>query len=128
MSLYSRYHAISDERWLQLLAAAIAPRNSLSEVLRGLFAPGRWGPALPRAPNDQTQRNFVGSAGKQALEEGLRFYQVIKRQCRELGHPLSPETRILDFGCGWGRIFRFFLKDVPAKNLLGVDVDPEIIQ
>jgi predicted RNA methylase len=47
---------------------------------------------------------------------------------RTFGRPLSPETRILDFGCGWGRILRFFLKDVPAKNLIGVDVDPEVIE
>ncbi|SRR6266581_791729 len=128
MSLYSRYHTIADDRWLQLLAGADLPGNWLARMTQRLSATGRWDRALPRLPDEQIQRNFVGSAGKRALEEGLRFYQLVKRKCQEFGCPISATTRILDFGCGWGRIFRFFLKDVPAENLLGVDVDPEIIQ
>jgi SAM-dependent methyltransferase len=33
----------------------------------------------------------------------------------------------LDFGCGWGRVIRFFLRDVAPENLLGIDVDEEAI-
>jgi 2-polyprenyl-3-methyl-5-hydroxy-6-metoxy-1,4-benzoquinol methylase len=133
MSLYSRYHALSDQRWLQLLAGPESSRNWISNMTERLFATGRYDPAfddpeLPRLPDAQIQKNFVGSEGRRALEEGLHFYQIIKEQCRALGRPLSPETRILDFGCGWGRIFRFFLKDVLAENLFGVDVDSEIIE
>jgi len=35
---------------------------------------------------------------------------------------------VLDFGCGWGRILRCFLKDCPAANLRGVDVDPMLVE
>ncbi len=133
MSLYARYCTLSDERWLQLLAGPETSGNWISNITDRLFATGRYDPALndpelPRLPDAQIQKNFVGSEGRRALEDGFRFYQIIKEQCRAFGHPLSHETRILDFGCGWGRISRFFLKDVPTQNLLGVDVDPEIIE
>ena len=73
MSLYSRYHAISDERWLQLLAGATAPGNSLSEVLRGLFAAGRWGAVVSERyvdrhwPAQLTKRLFDQQILPQAL-------------------------------------------------------------
>jgi SAM-dependent methyltransferase len=34
---------------------------------------------------------------------------------------------VLDFGCGWGRFIRLWMTDVPASNLFGVDVDPDMI-
>jgi SAM-dependent methyltransferase len=34
---------------------------------------------------------------------------------------------LLDFGTGWGRIARCFLRDFHARNIVGVDVDPELI-
>lgn len=41
--------------------------------------------------------------------------------------PLGAETKILDFGCGWGRALRAFLNDVPASNLYGADPLPHLI-
>jgi SAM-dependent methyltransferase len=125
---------MSDDQWLQLLAGhPVESKTWFSRATNGVFSrpsfdAGSKDPELPSFPDSQIQRNFVGSAGVQALEEGLLFYRVLKEQCRKAGRPLSPETKVLDFGCGWGRIFRFFLKDVRAENLLGVDLDPEIIQ
>ena len=40
---------------------------------------------------------------------------------------LSLTGPILDFGCGWGRILRFFLKDLDQKYIHGVDVEPSAI-
>jgi SAM-dependent methyltransferase len=34
---------------------------------------------------------------------------------------------VLDYGCGWGRITRFFLKDVAGENLCGIDCNAELI-
>lgn len=91
MSLYARYHTLSDEQWLQLLAGPDTSRNWISNMVDRLFATGRFDPALNDSelaglPKAQIQNNFVGSEGKRALEEDLRFYQIIKEQCmREPG-------------------------------------------
>ena len=34
---------------------------------------------------------------------------------------------IMDFGCGWGRILRFWLKDLPGEQIWGVDCQEEAI-
>jgi 2-polyprenyl-3-methyl-5-hydroxy-6-metoxy-1,4-benzoquinol methylase len=83
--------------------------------------------SIPSLPDDQIQASFVGRSGAATMWEAFSFYQLIKRRCRELGRPLSPASRLLDFGCGWGRIIRLFFKDVPGDHLVGVDVDPAIV-
>ena len=64
--------------------------------------------------------SFVGSANEQAIMEVWPFYQLVRQH-------LLPSQPILDFGVGWGRIIRLFLRDVDAKYLHGVDVDPDVI-
>ena len=34
---------------------------------------------------------------------------------------------LLDFGCGWGRVIRYFLKDVDPGHLMGTDHNAENI-
>jgi SAM-dependent methyltransferase len=41
--------------------------------------------------------------------------------------PFGLSTRVLDFGCGWGRMLRCYLRDVSARNLHGVDVDEKMV-
>lgn len=84
---------------------------------------------LPGFPSDEMQRQIVGSAGAQALIEARRFYSLIRRYASKLGLKFSPEvTSVLDFGVGWGRMIRYFLKDVVAENLHGVDVAPQMVE
>jgi ubiquinone/menaquinone biosynthesis C-methylase UbiE len=45
-----------------------------------------------------------------------------------LGAPIARDTRLLDFGCGWGRFLRFFWKDVAPDNLYGCDVNSAILE
>jgi ubiquinone/menaquinone biosynthesis C-methylase UbiE len=112
--LLQKLSPLSDEQWLELLIESIK-NPSLDDV------------ALPGFPPEPVQRNIVGSAGKHALREAFIFYLEVKGYARLLGKTLSPDSKILDFGCGWGRIIRFFLKDIKAENLHGIDVDPSMI-
>src|SRR4029434_1034283 len=127
MSLYERYRGLSDDRWLHRLLAADRSGTWRERVVRRLRH-GCDDPSIPRLPDRQVQRSFVGMFGLQALSHAWVVYRVIKARCLEFGQPLSSETRLLDFGCGWGRIIRFFMKDVRGDNLVGVDVDPDIVQ
>jgi 2-polyprenyl-3-methyl-5-hydroxy-6-metoxy-1,4-benzoquinol methylase len=103
-----------DQKWLDVLIDTIKPPMIDGIELSG-FTP------------DELQRGSVGSSGETALREVFPFYCKIKRYADKLGVKLTQENRILDFGCGWGRIIRFFLKDINGNNLYGIDVYPEMI-
>jgi SAM-dependent methyltransferase len=112
--LLHKLSPLTDQQWLEVLIKS-----------RKKSATG--GIALPGFPPDQVQRDSVGSAGEQALHEAFNFYREIKKYGSDLGNVLTPDSHILDFGCGWGRMIRFFLKDVKANNLHGIDVNPQMI-
>ena len=104
---------MSDRQWLETLLKSLD-----RSVVDGIEMPG--------FPPEELQRQFVGMSGQQALNEAFNFYSEIKRYTGKLGVKLGRDSRILDFGSGWGRIIRFFLKDVAAENLYGIDVDSEM--
>lgn len=106
---------MSDTDYLQLLIRSIKTRT-----IEGVTFPG--------FPEEAIQSQFVGSSGEHALTEAFYFWQLVKDVTKGTGRPLTDETRVLDFGCGWGRFLRFFWKDVDSKNLYGVDVDPDVIE
>jgi SAM-dependent methyltransferase len=83
---------------------------------------------LPSMPDPELQIRYVGSAGDASLREGWLAYQFLRELTARWGRPIGPSSNVLDFGCGWGRILRFFLRDVPAEQLWGADVLPLSIE
>lgn len=110
-----KFGGVSDKEWFELMKRSVDDRD-----IDGIQFPG--------FPEEAIQAQFVGSHGKVALNEAFNFYTEVKDYCNALGVTLVPESKVLDFGVGWGRILRFFLKDVSMGNLYGVDVDPTIIK
>ena len=43
-----------------------------------------------------------------ALALAATFYDLVTQALATVGQPLRSESRVLDFGVGWGRIIRFF--------------------
>jgi SAM-dependent methyltransferase len=80
------------------------------------------GMELPGFPPDSIQINTTGQAGKDTLGEAFVFYQDCAETFAALGKPISKNDKLLDFGVGWGRIARFFLRELPLENIYGVDV------
>ena len=67
-------------------------------------------------------------SGANALVDASGFYQFVKAEYQgHTGNAVGTGPRVLDFGSGWGRFLLFFMKDVAAGNLFGVDVDPDVI-
>lgn len=112
--VYSTCSEFDDGAWQQALLASVD-----STILKGIQLPG--------FADETLQRNSVGSSGRQALHEGALFYGAIKKYIHQYAPALNPTSKILDFGCGWGRYIRYFLKDTLASHLYGVDVDPIMI-
>ena len=105
----------SDEEWLEVL-------------IRSASDAAEQTGALPRFPSTQFQVASVGAAGEHTLREAWRFWLEIRHYAEALGVGVDRSATILDFGCGWGRILRFFMRDVAPANLWGVDVDPQMIE
>jgi SAM-dependent methyltransferase len=110
----SPFSALSDEEWVNVLV------RSISEPVIDGFR-------LPAFADPELQRNTVGHAGEHTLREVAPFFFRVKHYAQQANRPLGADTRVLDFGCGWGRILRFFLKDCQPDHLVGVDVDAEFV-
>jgi len=97
-------HDVKDQDWLDLQ-----------------FEPERAreiGISIPGFPSDHHQVSFTGMTGRQNLEQGFCFYKYAHKAAK-LDRVKNPH--ILDFGSGWGRIARFWLRDTPPENITTSD-------
>jgi SAM-dependent methyltransferase len=83
---------------------------------------------LPGMPDEELQRQSVGSAGDDALRQGLDISRVFKQIYEKYIGDFSACSNILDFGCGWGWVIRFYLKDIEPSRLWGIDVYDKAIE
>lgn len=103
---FRRYRRLDDGAWWQALVDSLA---------------GRAGVPMPGFPSVELQADFVGSSNETALREAWNFYLLMAETRRRHGFTLGRNTNVLDFGCGWGRYARMFLRDVPPGNLWCAD-------
>lgn len=101
-----------DDAWRNTLTFSVT-----SSVINGVQFPG--------FPDESIQKNMVGSSNEHALSEAYLFYIQLKKYISQW-KPVS-ECTLLDFGCGWGRNYRFFLKDLPPERIVGIDCDKDFI-
>lgn len=101
---------------------------------RGL-SDDRWAFALaggdsraPPPPPAEIQSMFVGSSGIPAYEECKVFWRLTRKYLSNFGSDIRPSTRILDVGVGWGRNYRWLLRDLPPSNIVGIDVDQKAVE
>lgn len=112
--MYGKFKTLSDEAWLKLLK-----RSIVEQTIDGVEFPG--------FPDEATQVLFTSLKWDEALDEAYSFFKIAKNAMQVFGDPLNGDTQYLDFGVGWGRITRMFLKDLDPANINGVDVTPEIL-
>jgi SAM-dependent methyltransferase len=110
------FSGVDDETWLWMhTSRRLKRRPEIANLLPGLPAPS-------------LQENYTGSSAFATLQEGFHAYQLFKRYYETHIGPLANSRGILDFGCGWGRIIRFFLRDVRPEKLIGADHSEEVIR
>jgi SAM-dependent methyltransferase len=61
------------------------------------------------------------------LNVGKGCARLIEEHLQTIGSTLGPETKILDFGCGCGRVVNWLMMQAPFAWFYGVDVDKEAI-
>jgi SAM-dependent methyltransferase len=106
------------------------PDKWFAKVCESYLAPPAFykGEKLPAFPDDTVQENTTGQSGINTLKDAFTFYTYCIETFKQLGAPLKPKHFLLDFGVGWGRIARFFLKELPLNHLYGIDVMAEFVQ
>ena len=112
--IYNAFKDIPNETWVEILC-----RTHRYPVVNGVGFPG--------FPDPQLQIGMVGSAYERGLREVSALHREVHAYAQKIGFTFNENTRALDFGCGFGRILRFFMKDIAPGNLVGTDVDPSFI-
>jgi Methyltransferase domain len=101
MPLARRVPKIKDDDWFDL---QFNPELAVRD----------YGIALPLLPSDDVQLGFTGLCGRPNLQQAFSFYRHIISACRL---DQISEPRILDFGGGWGRVSRFFLRETKPSHI-----------
>lgn len=101
---------LSDADWFKLNFKLGSETNINGELLH-----------IPLLPSDEVQLRFTGRTTRQNLEQAFEFYKLI------LGQTSSLQS-VVDFGGGWGRILRFFLREVDPKQLYLIDCLTDAIE
>ncbi|MEM9903650.1 MAG: class I SAM-dependent methyltransferase [Cyanobacteria bacterium P01_D01_bin.44] len=109
--------SLSDSEWLDLVCLSLEKQNL---TIRD--------EPLPYFPSNEYQKRTTGASGKTSLREAFKFYCDCAKTFDEMDNVLSEQSVLLDFGVGWGRIARFFLKEISLSNIYGLDVEAESIQ
>jgi MoaA/NifB/PqqE/SkfB family radical SAM enzyme len=101
------YRSLSDQEWLDVLI-----RSMREPVIDDVWFPG--------FPEIGVQEHMHGTSGAAALREAQGFYSFIKAR-PEIRKKLRPEASFLDFGSGWGRVARLFMRDFDLCNIYGFE-------
>ena len=99
---------VSDEVWLWANTNGYREHQALRDL-------------LPAMPDENTQARFTGLKGDDTMIRAFHSYALIKQLGEKYQRRISSLECILDFGCGWGRTIRFFLKDLEPSRIWGFD-------
>jgi ubiquinone/menaquinone biosynthesis C-methylase UbiE len=108
------FKKFSDELWLWANTVGYREHQTLRDI-------------LPAMPDEGTQARFTGLKGDETMMRAFDAYALVKQLSEKYLGRVSELQSILDFGCGWGRMVRFFLKDLEPSRIWGADCLSSII-
>jgi SAM-dependent methyltransferase len=110
-----RYRDRPDTEWLTALLAS--QNDSIVDSLR-----------FPEFPDKEVQRRTHGNSSDVAIRGSYQFYRRVKQGAVEAGHPFEPSRTLLDFGSGWGRTVRPFMREFELTGMYGAEPDIEMCE
>ncbi|MEM9373637.1 MAG: class I SAM-dependent methyltransferase [Planctomycetota bacterium] len=114
-SLASMFRGCSDEEWVWVLTEGRARVDRLRKM-------------LPTLPDEHQQRRFTGRHDQEAFRQAAAGVSLFLEEARALGLDTArPDLRVIDVGCGWGRITQALLRDFEPAQLIGCDVMAEAL-
>lgn len=112
---FALFRELDDDVWALLLSRQFSSYPNILAL-------------LPEVPAPELQRSWNGSSGLELLTQSKTFYRQTKARFEEHHDLALDQARVLDFGCGWGRITRFFARDIAPGALHGCDPVEDILQ
>lgn len=112
---YRLFRSLDDWTWALLLSRRYTRYLSILET-------------VPHVPEPRLQRRWNGAHGLTLLSRSLGFYRHLWSMQSSHGTGRSTTTRILDYGCGWGRLTRFFCRDVTPGCLHACEPTEELLE
>ena len=82
---------------------------------------------LPDVPDVALQELWNGTSGVSLAAQSAAFYRRLCQRFGERSDVRLSEARVLDLGCGWGRLTRFLARDVAPGRLYGCDPAQQIL-
>ena len=118
---------------LEVVEASVLGREDVYRKLRKLglsdFASVLWAmpdqrfphtsSVLPKMATEDTQREWTGYVGETLLSQSISFMRAMSANYAALTGNSLQDKKILDFGCGYGRLMR--LASFYSANVYGVD-------
>jgi len=104
-----KFGTLADDEWCQLL-------------VRSIDEPVMEDVQFPLFPDNELQNRVHGSHGAHSIAEAAAFFKFVKAHTYQTSEN-APGKRLLDFGCGWGRIVRPFMRDFEFADLYAFEPD-----
>ena len=83
---------------------------------------------FPLMPSEEVQIHWTGNHGKVLLDQTTKFVKTLISGFSEITNKKLTGSKVLDFGCGWGRIIRLLYKYTSEENIYAVDPWDESIR
>ena len=76
---------------------------------------------FPSMASEEIQTHWTGNHGTALLGQTIAFVESLVNGYQTMTRRGLEKARVLDFGCGWGRIIRLLYKYVGYENIFAVD-------
>ena len=101
-------------------------KNGLESIKEEYLAASKVGKSdVFEFPNSDIQMITNSMKGEATALSAIEIYSALTKVLRQ--QELKSDPKILDYGCGWGRITRLFPTLTSDQNVYGVDVDSRLI-
>ncbi|PYR98195.1 MAG: hypothetical protein DMG16_21765 [Acidobacteria bacterium] len=76
---------------------------------------------FPSMASEEIQTHWTGNHGTALLGQTIAFVESLVNGYQTMTRRGLEKARVLDFGCGWGRIIRLLYKYVGYENIFALD-------
>jgi SAM-dependent methyltransferase len=112
---FALFRALDDDLWAILLTQEYDTFPNIRSL-------------LPKVPDPALQELWNGASGVVLAAQSKAYYAKLRERYNAYSDRSLRQSRVLDFGCGWGRLIRYFARDVEPGSLYGCDPVEQVLE